>query len=76
MYVCMYVCMYHYMYVCMFVYIHYSYSSSFSYLLYRMPIQYILGEWDFRTTRLKLKPPVLIPRPETEVIDYTCVFSC
>ena len=61
----MYVCMY----VCMFVYINYP---SFSYLLYRIPIQYILGEWDFRTTRLKLKPPVLIPRPETEVIDYTC----
>lgn len=32
-----------------------------------MPIQYILGEWDFRTVSLNLKPPVFIPRPETEV---------
>lgn len=32
-----------------------------------MPVQYILGEWDFRNLTLTLRPPVLIPRPETEV---------
>lgn len=32
----------------------------------RMPIQYIIGEWDFRDLTLKMKPPVFIPRPETE----------
>lgn len=32
----------------------------------RMPIQYCLGEWDFRDLTLKMKPPVFIPRPETE----------
>ena len=31
-----------------------------------MPVQYILGEWDFRGVSYKLRPPVLIPRPETE----------
>ena len=34
--------------------------------LANMPIQYILGYWDFRTLRLKMRPPVFIPRPETE----------
>ncbi|XP_019634245.1 PREDICTED: hemK methyltransferase family member 1-like [Branchiostoma belcheri] len=32
----------------------------------RMPIQYILGEWDFRDLNLIMRPPVFIPRPETE----------
>lgn len=32
----------------------------------RMPIQYIIGEWDFRELTLKMQPPVFIPRPETE----------
>lgn len=32
----------------------------------RMPVQYIIGEWDFRELTLKMKPPVFIPRPETE----------
>lgn len=32
----------------------------------RMPVQYILGEWEFRDLLLKMKPPVFIPRPETE----------
>lgn len=31
-----------------------------------MPIQYILGDWDFHSLKLKLRPPVFIPRPETE----------
>lgn len=34
--------------------------------LERMPLQYVLEEWDFREFTLKLSPPVLIPRPETE----------
>ncbi|XP_036905517.1 MTRF1L release factor glutamine methyltransferase isoform X2 [Sturnira hondurensis] len=34
--------------------------------LQRMPVQYILGEWDFRGLNLKMVPPVFIPRPETE----------
>lgn len=31
-----------------------------------MPVQYIIGEWEFRDMRLKMIPPVFIPRPETE----------
>lgn len=34
--------------------------------LARMPIQYIIREWDFRDLTLKMTPPVFIPRPETE----------
>ncbi|XP_006892921.1 PREDICTED: hemK methyltransferase family member 1 [Elephantulus edwardii] len=34
--------------------------------LHRMPVQYILGEWDFQGLNLKMAPPVFIPRPETE----------
>ncbi|XP_058120590.1 MTRF1L release factor glutamine methyltransferase [Anopheles ziemanni] len=34
--------------------------------LARMPIQYIIREWDFRDLTLKMAPPVFIPRPETE----------
>ena len=30
------------------------------------PIQYIIGDWDFRHLTLDMKAPVLIPRPETE----------
>lgn len=34
--------------------------------LVRMPVQYIIGEWDFHNITLKMRPPVFIPRPETE----------
>ena len=34
--------------------------------LQRTPVQYILGDWDFHELVLTLRPPVLIPRPETE----------
>ncbi|XP_078269962.1 MTRF1L release factor glutamine methyltransferase isoform X2 [Rhinoraja longicauda] len=34
--------------------------------LEHMPIQYVIEEWDFRDLTLKIKPPVFIPRPETE----------
>lgn len=30
------------------------------------PVQYVLGQWDFRTLTLKVDPRALIPRPETE----------
>ncbi|KZC04032.1 HemK methyltransferase family member 1 [Dufourea novaeangliae] len=36
--------------------------------LSRMPVQYIIGEWDFRDITLKLVPPIFIPRPETEIL--------
>ncbi|XP_055597790.1 MTRF1L release factor glutamine methyltransferase-like [Uranotaenia lowii] len=32
----------------------------------RMPIQYVIGQWDFGELTLKMAPPVFIPRPETE----------
>jgi len=34
--------------------------------LARMPVQYLLGNWEFHDIRLDLWPPVFIPRPETE----------
>lgn len=34
--------------------------------LERWPVQYIIGEWDFHDMTLEMRPPVLIPRPETE----------
>ncbi|XP_068615886.1 MTRF1L release factor glutamine methyltransferase-like [Brachionichthys hirsutus] len=34
--------------------------------LSRMPVQYVIEEWDFRDLTLKMRPPVFIPRPATE----------
>ena len=34
--------------------------------LAKMPIQYIIGYWEFRELKLTMKPPVFIPRAETE----------
>ena len=34
--------------------------------LERVPVQFILGDWDFHDLTLDVEPPVLIPRPETE----------
>uniref|UniRef100_A0A8C1DUG8 HemK methyltransferase family member 1 n=1 Tax=Cyprinus carpio carpio TaxID=630221 RepID=A0A8C1DUG8_CYPCA len=39
--------------------------------LTRMPVQYVIEEWDFRDLTLKTKPPVVIPRPETEVKNFS-----
>ena len=30
------------------------------------PVQYVLGQWDFRSLTLKVDPRALVPRPETE----------
>ena len=42
--------------------------------LNRMPVQYIVGEWDFNNINVKLAPPVFIPRPETEVWFFLTLF--
>ena len=44
-----------------------AYSNCFGVFQIRVPVQYIIGEWDFRHLTLKMKAPVFIPRPETEV---------
>ena len=37
----------------------------------REPVQYIIGEWDFRDLTLAVRPPCLIPRAETEdLVDW------
>lgn len=42
----------------------------------RMPVQYIIGEWDFCELTLKIKPPVFIPRPETEELVELILQQC
>ena len=39
----------------------------------REPVQYILGEWNFRHLTLKVDRRALIPRPETEVLVERCL---
>ncbi|ELT90519.1 hypothetical protein CAPTEDRAFT_189217 [Capitella teleta] len=34
--------------------------------LHSEPVQYIVGDWDFMHLTLLMRPPVFIPRPETE----------
>eukprot|EP00462_Mataza_sp_D1_P005743 CAMPEP_0175120656 /NCGR_PEP_ID=MMETSP0087-20121206/739_1 /TAXON_ID=136419 /ORGANISM="Unknown Unknown, Strain D1" /LENGTH=255 /DNA_ID=CAMNT_0016402121 /DNA_START=311 /DNA_END=1075 /DNA_ORIENTATION=- len=36
--------------------------------LLHTPIQYLVGSWDFFNITLAVRPPVLIPRPETELL--------
>ncbi|KAI8782364.1 MTRF1L release factor glutamine methyltransferase [Biomphalaria glabrata] len=38
-----------------------------------MPVQYVIGEWDFLDLTLTMRPPVLIPRPETEELALLCI---
>lgn len=38
------------------------------YKMFRMPLQYVIKEWDFRDLELIMRPPVFIPRPETETL--------
>lgn len=42
----------------------------------RMPLQYILGDWDFCDLTLRVEPPVLIPRPETEELVVYMASEC
>jgi len=37
------------------------------------PLQYVLGEWDFRHITLAIDPRVLIPRPETELVAAAAI---
>lgn len=46
---------------------HFLVVLIFGVMYIRVPVQYIIGEWDFRYLTLKMMPPVFIPRPETEV---------
>ena len=43
-----------------------AFEAMCSRRLARVPVQYILGDWDFHELTLRLEPPILIPRPETE----------
>ncbi len=45
-----------------------SFTKALKRLLKNEPIQYILGETQFLSLKLKVNPHVLIPRPETEEI--------
>lgn len=44
--------------------------------LSRMPVQYIVGSWDFCDLVLKMLPPVFIPRPETEELVELILQQC
>ena len=45
--------------------------------LKRVPVQYIVGEWDFyNLDGLRIRPPTLIPRPETEELVDRILQTC
>ena len=39
----------------------------------REPVQYVLGDWDFRGLTLTVDRRALIPRPETEIVVERCL---
>ena len=39
----------------------------------RIPLQYILKEWPFYNLKLLMRPPVFIPRPETEELVHSII---
>lgn len=41
-------------------------SLCFLRAVQHVPVQYLVGEWDFYGLSLEMRPPTLIPRPETE----------
>jgi len=49
----------------------YSYAGMLERRIQKEPIQYIIGQWDFYNCVLKVRPPCLCPRPETEeLVEY------
>lgn len=41
--------------------------------LKRLSVQHCVEVWDFHDITLQLKPPILVPRPETEVRHNECL---
>ena len=49
-----------------------EYSNMIARRINKEPLQYIIGQWDFHNIVLKIRPPCLCPRPETEeLVEYT-----
>ncbi len=48
-----------------------AFSSMVQRRMTNEPIQYIIGQWDFHDITIKVRPPCLCPRPETEeLVEY------
>jgi release factor glutamine methyltransferase len=48
-----------------------EYSHMIARRINKEPLQYIVGQWDFHNIVLKVRPPCLCPRPETEeLVEY------
>jgi release factor glutamine methyltransferase len=39
----------------------------------RIPLQHLLGSWEFRSREFRVTPDVLVPRPETEYLVDRCL---
>jgi release factor glutamine methyltransferase len=47
------------------------YAGMLERRIHKEPLQYIIGQWDFYNCVLKIRPPCLCPRPETEeLVEY------